>query len=517
MLKNIILLMSSLSLVFVLGACTSTEVENEEADVAELTEGGEASEMAEAEDAFGLDEDFASSDQAIADLGSSDLAPDEQLPEDMGSDPFATDDFAADPFAEDMGGEDPFAEDMSGDAFASEDPFAEDMGGTGAADGMGTTDEFADSGSDPFADDGFAAPEPAAPAPMDETASIPEPTAPITEPLEDTYASDESYDDGMGEGVGSETEEKKLIPVKKIADAPFNKNGVLVNAVYVARPGDTIESVSQKIYGADRAEELYTVNPHFRSRPLKTGSKVYYNSPNRPDDNSRLLTYYEDIGLAPEIYVTKEGDNIRAVSKELLGDDRSWMEVWATNPDVESKGELLAGQQLRYWAATDVPALANNTPPPAPPEPELDDMAPPPTPDEEVAMNDLPPPPSEPDLPPPPPSEFPDMAQNEGMNDPNNMNNDMGTAPPPPPPNDMAPPPPPPTAGTVEPPPPPPPPPAAPAPSRAAAKAETGQDETMMLGIGAVLLLAAVALFIVRKKKARRQLDFNTSTQTQIE
>ena len=68
--------------------------------------------------------------------------------------------------------------------------------------------------------------------------------------------------------------------------------------------------------------------------------KVYYNSPQRPSDSGRLLTYYEDLSVAPQQYVSKPGDNIRVVAQNLLGHERSWMEVWATNPDVDSKNEL---------------------------------------------------------------------------------------------------------------------------------------------------------------------------------
>jgi LPXTG-motif cell wall-anchored protein len=43
-------------------------------------------------------------------------------------------------------------------------------------------------------------------------------------------------------------------------------------------------------------------------------------------------------------------------------------------------------------------------------------------------------------------------------------------------------------------------------------------QQTFMLGVGAVLLLAAAALFIsIRKRRQKRSIDFNTATQTQIE
>ena len=155
----------------------------------------------------------------------------------------------------------------------------------------------------------------------------------------------------------------KLISVKKIKSSPFRRSGFLVNAVYLARPGDTIESVSQKIYGQDRSGDLYSINPHFRSRPLKTGAKVYYPSPQRPNDSSQLLVYYEDIGLPPSYHSLEKGQNIRTAARNLLGNSDSWKEIWATNPEIQSKGAAEATVQLRYWDGS-------GTPPPSPEPPQ---------------------------------------------------------------------------------------------------------------------------------------------------
>ncbi len=497
MLKNIFHLLSSLCLVFMLGACTSTETANEEADAAAI--GDESLETAEGEDAFGMDESL-DGDATFDETASNELAPDEQLPEDTGGDAFATDDLGADPFAEPATGE-------GGEAVADADPFAESAGGE--------ADPFAEPAADAPADgavadaggeaDPFA--EPATDSALGATDDVPPPTEMAdSSGMPDSPAIDEPAGPPIEYGAGAfadsseEVPVKRNIPVTKVADTPYQQAGVLVNAVYITRPGDTLASISQKIYGSDRADDLRKVNPAFRNKEPKTGAKIYYNSPNRPDDNTKLLTFYEDMGLSPEIYVSKDGDNIREISKNLLGDSNSWKEVWATNPDVESKGELEAGQQLRYWAATDVGQMAAAPPAPAP---DMNDMgAPPPNP--EMAGNDIqspPPLPEDASMPPPP-----DMAQN-----------DMGVPPPSAGTMEPPPPPPPPSEAMMEPPPPPPSP--AGSPNRMAAKADgAGDDETLILGIGAFCLLAAVGMFIVlRKKRARRQLDFNTSTQTQIE
>ena len=162
----------------------------------------------------------------------------------------------------------------------------------------------------------------------------------------------ESSDDGMQVSVLESSppeEERSWVPVKKVVQVPFFKNGILINAVYLARPGDDLTSVSQRIYGTgSRSSELLKANSTL-SRGLKTGDKIYYNSPQRPNDKSKFSLYYEERGIVPKIYRSQYGDNIRVVSKRLLGDEGSWKEIWATNLFVESKGEIPEGTELRYW------------------------------------------------------------------------------------------------------------------------------------------------------------------------
>ena len=302
-------------------------------------------------------------------------------------------------------------------------------------------------------------------------------------PFDDTMA---APTDELGASNVEEVPVKTWVSVKKMATTPYRKNGILVNAIYIARDGDTMESVSQKIYGQDKTNDLYTVNSTLK-RGLKVGDKIYYNSPQRPNDESQLLTYYEDVGLSPEIYISKNGDNIRKVASSLLGHPRSWMEVYATNLDVESKGELAEGVQLRYWAssggATPPPAMASNDS-----DPMEDLNEPPPPPPQEIAQNmpaNEPPPPPEPAMDEPPP-----------------------------------PPPPPPAAATIEPPPPPPPPAPPKRPPRVAKNTPEvggGDDMTMILMAAGVLFVIIAGVIVFKKKKSRQTMDFNTTTHTQIE
>lgn len=287
---------------------------------------------------------------------------------------------------------------------------------------------------------------------------------------------------------------KPVASLQKVPEKPWKQGGQLLNTVYFARPGDTVESISQVIYNSDKTADLKKANTQLKSRGPKPGEKIYYNSPLRPADADRVLTYFEDNGIQPETYVAKEGDNIRNLGADLLGYKDGWKEVWSTN-SVESKGQLEPGTELRYWrgaavAANSPPAMTppQQMPPPMPEVTPPPEMAPPPPPPDMAAAPPPPPPPPMPEMTPPPPP--PDMAMAPPPPPPPDtaMMNDM---PPPPPPADMAPPEPPPRE------------------ARPAAQAQGDMDEDTMLALGviAVAVLGLVGLLIARKKRKQRELE----------
>lgn len=273
-------------------------------------------------------------------------------------------------------------------------------------------------------------------------------------------------------------EPKPVVSYRKIEHTPWKESGKILNTVYVARDGDSWASVSQMIYGSEKPGMLKKMNPAIKGRKLKVGDKVYYNSPHRPDDETKVLTYFEDSGIAPEVYIAKSGDNLKKVAKELYGTEQGWKELYAIN-DFESKGALDEGTQIKYWrtaVATPKTEVAAAEVPAAPPAPTAE----------------MPPPPAEMAPPPPPP----DMAANE-------------MAPPPPPPdmaaNEMAPPPPPPPVEAVAPPPPPP-------PSMAKKNHnEAGEgnleDDQMTTLAGGAVVAVALALFMIMRRRRKRELE----------
>lgn len=447
-------------------ACTSSNDDSADIEAAdgansELADEGatldtdsadEGSEVAEAEDGSEVaDDSEMSSDDELVDEGTE------------GTDTAATDDFAAD--------EDVVAD--KGDEDVVDDGTVQDDASAPAQDVAATEEYPTDSmennndSSSIVAEDGTVSDAPQAEEGVFDSAP--------TEAPQDS-SSYASSNDGYSGDTSGYVEAPKMISVKKIAEAPYTKNGVLVNTVYLGRSGDTLDSIATKI-GTTKGE-LLTTNPNL-SRGVKVGDKVYYNSPKRPQDSEKMLTYYEDNGLAPQSYVAQAGDNIRTVSKSLLGDSGSWKEVWATNLSVESKGELPAGTELKYWpeGAAQAPAVAaTTTPEPAQETPQMPEPAP--APEAAVAANTTNPTPEDdfalPD----------DTATN-------------GTA----------------AAGTVASAELPPPPPAPPATPQKTVASNDEKDLTFMLSAGGLLLVGVGVLLGIIKKSRSRKMSMNTHTQ----
>ena len=436
----------------------------------------------------------------------------EEFPEDFADENGVEEEFPED-FADENGVEEEFPEDFA-DESGVEEEFPEDF-----ADESSAEEEF----SGVLADEGGTEEE------FPEVFADQEPAPDIV----DNYEQSSQGEMVVEEPVQETPPVRRWVPVKKIAQEAFRKNGYLVNAVYIARPGDTVESVSQKIFGSTQgAADILAINPNLH-KGVKTGDKLYYNSPSRGNDASRLLFYYEEIGLQPETYISKEGDNIRKISQQLLGDEHSWKEVWATNFQVNSKWRIPAGLSLRYWTGVSgfVPApaanlalqetpkslppqeqsppsfegdvvpppgggdhLAQNIPSQTSPEGGFPDMSLPPDEGMEIPEDDLPPPPPvdegmEEGLPPPPPIED-SFANNEALAEPQ-------------------------LAANVEP--------VKKEPQGKVGKAAS--QGTMTLALQAAVLLLVVGLVIIivilRKRRSRKAFqefaDSQTQTETRIE
>ena len=323
--------------------------------------------------------------------------------------------------------------------------------------------------------------------------------------------------------------------LKKITETiPYQHGEGWVNTVYIARPKEKLKEISQKIYGADKTKELKKINSFLAARSPRGGDKIYYVSPNRPADSLKTVSFYEDTGMIAETYVAKKGDNLKKISKNLLGYEEAYKEMWSTNP-VASKGSLEEGETLRYWKSSSAVTsnVAMNTPvqngaaaqviesPNQLPSQPVNTQATNTPPPQEVA------PPAQPqaELPPPPP--MPDaqpVAQNAA---PEAAAQPQAELPPPPPPPDMA------TAQTPDPaiaatPPPPPAPedvaaePVAPKKKVVTPNMEEEQsaggmssDTMTMLG-GAVVLIALLAFALIRRNKKKKEVEMASMSETNV-
>jgi len=334
---------------------------------------------------------------------------------------------------------------------------------------------------------------------MDAMAPIEEPATPPTDAPVFAENTDGPVDAPMEEPAPA----KVWLPLLKVKSASFDSGGTNLNRVYLGRPGDTAKGVAEKIYGdSSRSSDLRKWNG-FLSRGVKNGDKIYYSSPTNPTDTN-MLTYYEDVSIPAQNYTSREGDNIREVSKTLLGNTDSWKEIWATNPDIESKGDIPAGLNIRYWPEGTVaaPILANNPPPTDPNQFGQD-------PSGQFGQDPL--------------AQQPPLGQDPlGMPpaDPLAQNDPVAQVPPtdplaqPTPASDPT------MAGTTEPPPPPPP--ADPPPSDPSTQAATGADpvagtdeadQMMTMGLAGIVLLAAGAVFFLMRRNRSRKIDLTQTTQ----
>lgn len=406
-------------------------------------------------------------------------------------------------------GDDLESEDLDGEMADSDGAGAED----GGLDEGGSTDVAATDDDDLSLDDEEGLPDDVAGGEMAEPAApIEEPATPPTDaPVFAEESTPPASDPVMEEPVAP----RAYLPLLKVKSAAFEAGGTNLNRVYVGRPGDTVKSVSEKLYGdSGRQKDLKKWNS-FLSRGVKVGDKIYYSSPTNPTDTS-MLTYYEDVSIPAQNYVSRDGDNIREVSKTLLGHNDSWKEIWSTNPDVESKGDIPAGLNIRYWpadVAAPAPILAQQPDPMT--APPVDPMAGQPGGFDPLVggqqpggMDPLAQPPADPLA---QPGGFDPLAQNQPPVDP--------LAQPTPASDPLA-------MGTTEPPPPPPmdPPPAPPAdpvsdPAMQASNNQPGDassaeaDQMMTMGLAGIVLLAAGAVFFLMKRNRSRKIDLTQTTQ----
>ena len=221
----------------------------------------------------------------------------------------------------------------------------------------------------------------------------------LTESTDEFVSSDseeEDYDDIADSAIEvpeqmTSAPAKTWVPVKKIPQKPWKQGGRWINAVYIAREGDTVDSLGRKIYGNEQGSaDLKKFNPRFKNKEPKVGDKIYYSSPKRPEDREQFLTYYDDNGEKALSFDLPAGENIRPAAAKLLGHPDSWKEIWATNFNIESKGAVQETVTLMYWSGKNLAAenssAALEEPAPLEPANPASEEPPPLTADQENAL-----------------------------------------------------------------------------------------------------------------------------------
>lgn len=349
---------------------------------------------------------------------------------------------------------------------------------------------------------------------------------------DDSYASEPEPITPVQDYYEPESVSVGYVPVKKMKHTPYTRAGSNINRLYIVREGDTMSSIADKIYGdSNRSSDLFAWNSHFQGKSINVGDKIYYSSPRNPNDTSQILTYYEDMGIPAQYYSASAGEGTHKLAKKLLGHPRSWMEIWATNEELEQqeKWTIADNTQIRYWpsGAQAAPAMnmAQNTAP-AQPEPET-------TFEEPEPIQETPPPAPEPtpiaDVPDPAPLE--EGGMEAGMPEEQEALAAAESIPPPsediPPPDEfseepdgsagqvaaMDEPPPPPPSEPVAPPPPPPPQPVAPPepPSgvEGIASMLNGKDDSMLTLVLGVCLVGAALILLIFIRRGRKKVKYS--------
>lgn len=109
------------------------------------------------------------------------------------------------------------------------------------------------------------------------------------------------------------------------AKEAFATQGALLNAYFfVRRRGESWENLSTMIYGdASRAAELRQWND---SKPLKVGTVLYYESPNRRSDPS-MVPIATDFGQKFLKVRTVSREPLTLFAKRIYGEWRTWKEI----------------------------------------------------------------------------------------------------------------------------------------------------------------------------------------------
>jgi nucleoid-associated protein YgaU len=113
---------------------------------------------------------------------------------------------------------------------------------------------------------------------------------------------------------------------------------------YMIQVGDTLASISQKIYGSNGrwrqlAEENNLSNPNL----IYVGDVLYYSL------NADSRKFAESYETSPRTTVTVQaGDSLSSIAARVYGTEGAWRTLWKDNPSIQDPNQLTVGMVLSY-------------------------------------------------------------------------------------------------------------------------------------------------------------------------
>jgi nucleoid-associated protein YgaU len=139
-----------------------------------------------------------------------------------------------------------------------------------------------------------------------------------------------------------------------------------VRMAYLIQVGDTLASISQKIYGTSSswrtiASENNLSNPNL----IYVGDVIYYSL------SGTTRKFAESYETAPRKTVTVQaGDSLSIIAARVYGSEGAWRTLWKENPSVSNPDELKVGMVLSYRGGS---AFSDASPNVSPNGQELDE------------------------------------------------------------------------------------------------------------------------------------------------
>lgn len=126
---------------------------------------------------------------------------------------------------------------------------------------------------------------------------------------------------------------------------PVKDGSHWLNAYYfVTSESDTWQKLALKFY--NRAEHVELLKTWNRTTKLEVGSVIYYNSPFRPQDREKILSFAEDFGQPLKQQRVMAGDSLSKIAGALWGNVHAWPAIAAINPQIAHPDLIQVGETL---------------------------------------------------------------------------------------------------------------------------------------------------------------------------